>query len=267
MQASQIIEGFTIVAGAEDHVEPNSTAPATRQRNGTKKKGTDVEDAGTPREVKRVPGMFTGAAGNAANWKLGMTSLVNGIGYQHPHSDAGRPEAYKNMTIFPFVTIHGFGIDAFSMWLLPEPFSNASKYGFLHTFKPHQMLFMRGDFVHAGVPSSIPRGHMKFFPSQQAGWNQETSFWHRKGADAVTFLWQGSFPPFGFPCIGTPDVNGKQVVTYPVAYTSLLRYPYTYAQCEMLGIPYEEIDEAGKTRRAALKKKAVASLALCVYNA
>jgi hypothetical protein len=58
MQASQIIEGFTMVAGAEDHVETNSTAPATRQRNVTKKKGPDVEDAGTPREVKRVPGML-----------------------------------------------------------------------------------------------------------------------------------------------------------------------------------------------------------------
>ncbi len=65
MQARQIIEGFTMVAGAEDHVETNSTAPATRQRNVTKKKGPDVEDAGTPREVKRVPGMFTGAA----DWK------------------------------------------------------------------------------------------------------------------------------------------------------------------------------------------------------
>jgi hypothetical protein len=131
--------------------------------------------------------MFTGPAGIAANWKLGMTSIINGVGYQHPHSDAGRPDAYKHITIIPFVTIHGFGIDAFSMWLLPDPFSNASKYGFLHTFKPHQMLFMRSDFVHAGVPSSIPRGHMKFFPSAQAGWNQETSYWHRKGADNVTF--------------------------------------------------------------------------------
>jgi hypothetical protein len=172
MQASQIIEGCTVFAGQEDVVEANSTVPATRQRNLAKKKGTDAEDAGTPRVVKQGPGMFTGAADIAANWKLGMTSIVNVVGYQHPHSDAGRPEAYKCMTIFPFVTLHGVDLDAFSMWLLPDLFSNASKYGFLHTFKPHQMLFMRGDFLHAGVPSSTPRGHMKFFPSAQAGWNQ-----------------------------------------------------------------------------------------------
>jgi hypothetical protein len=152
------------------------------------------------------------------------------------------------------------------MWLLPDPFSNASKYGFLHTFQAHQMLLMRGDFVRAGVPSPVPRGHMKFYPSQQAGWNQETSFSHRKGADSVTFLWQGPFPPFGYPCIGTPDLSCKQVVTYPVAYTNMLHYPYTFAQCEMLGIPYEELNDVEKARRSALKKKAVASLDLCVYN-
>jgi hypothetical protein len=266
LQTSQIIEGYTVYEGYETVMDGNSAPHATRQRGSAKRKNQDNEGSAQPKVIKHVPGMFAGAAGIAANWKMGMTSLVNGLGYQHPHSDAGRPESYKNMSIFPFVTIHGFGIDPFSMWLLPEPFSNASKYGFLHTFQPHQMLLMRGDFVHAGVPSTVPRGHMKFFPSQQAGWNQETSFWHRKGSDNVTFLWQGPFPPFGYPCIGTPDINGKQVVTYPVAYTNMLRFTYTFEQCEMLGIPYEEINDVEKARRSALKKKAVASLDLCVYN-
>jgi hypothetical protein len=34
----------------------------------------------------------------------------------------------------------------------------------------------------------------------------------------------------------------------------------------MRGIPYEEMDDADKTRRNVFKKKAVASLDLCVYN-
>ena len=273
MQTNQIIEGFTLYEGRENVVD-TSEGYKTRLKTGAAKKGstsrtmetTDGEECPPARILKHVPGMFTGSAGLASNWKMGATSLVNGVGYQHPHCDAGRPEAYKGMKIFPFVTIHGFGIDAFSMWLLPDPFSNASKYGFLHTFAPHQMLLMRGDFVHAGVPSPIPRGHMKFFPSAEAGWNQATSFWHRKGAENVTFLWQGSHPPFGFPCVGTADIQGKQIVTYPVTYTKLLRYPYTLEQCATLGLVYEELGEHEKAARTALKKKAVASLAYCVYN-
>jgi hypothetical protein len=273
MQTNQIIEGFTLYEDRENVVETSEgyktrlkTAAAKKFSSGRPLETTDGEESNPPRILKHVPGMFTGSAGLASKWKMGGTSLVNGVGYQHPHCDAGRPETYKGMKIFPFVTIHGFGIDAFSMWLLPDPFSNANKYGFLHTFAPHQMLLMRGDFVHAGVPSPTPRGHMKFFPSPEAGWNQETSFWHRKGAENVTFLWQGSHPPFGFPCIGTPDIQGKQIVTYPVTYTKLLRYPYTLEQCATLGIVYEELGEHEKAARTALKKKAVASLAHCIYN-
>jgi hypothetical protein len=273
MQTNQIIEGFTLYEGLENIVDTSDRYNTRGKKNSTKKTGLvrsqdtpDVGESNPPRVVQHVPGMFTGPAGVAANWKMGSTTLINGVGYQHPHCDAGRPESYKGMKIFPFVTIHGFGIDAFSMWLLPEPFSNASKYGFLHTFAPHQMLLMRGDFVHAGVPSPVPRGHMKFFPSAEAGWNQESSFWHRKGAENVTFLWQGSHPPFGFPCIGTPDINGKQIVTYPVKYTKMLRYPYTMEQSKTLGLPFDEPDEKEKAARTALKKKAVASLALCVFN-
>ena len=107
--------------------------------------------------------MFTGKAGMASNWKTSFTTVINGTGYQHPHTDAGRAETYKGLKIFPFVTLHGFGIDEFSMWLLPDPLSKNNKYGFLHTFKASQMLFMRGDFLHGGVPSTLPRGHMKFF--------------------------------------------------------------------------------------------------------
>jgi hypothetical protein len=47
-----------------------------------------------------------------------------------------------------------------------------TKYGFLHAFAPDQIVFLRGDFVHAGVPSAVPRGHMKFFPLPEAGWTR-----------------------------------------------------------------------------------------------
>jgi hypothetical protein len=49
-------------------------------------------------------------------------------------------------------------------------------------------------------------------------------------------------------------------------YTKLLRYPYTVEQCATFGLVYEELGEHEKAARTALKKKAVASLAHCVYN-
>ena len=82
----------------------------------------------------------------------------------------------------------------------------------------------------------------------------------------MSFLWQGAFTTFGYPHIGTPDLNGFQVVHYPVAYTKMLRYPYTREQCAILGIPFEEPTKEDKAMRTALKKKAVAQLALSVFN-
>ncbi len=95
---------------------------------------SSVEIETPPQVVKHVPGMFTGKAGIATNWKIGYTSLINGTGYQHPHADAGRPDSYKGLKIFPFVTLHGFGIDEFSVWLFPDSYSNTNKCGFLHKF-------------------------------------------------------------------------------------------------------------------------------------
>jgi hypothetical protein len=89
--------------------------------------------------------------------------------------------------------------------------------------------------------------------------NQENSFWHRKGWEAVTFLWQGSH-------IGTPDLSGKQVVHYPVSYTKMLRFPFTPDECALLGVAFEAPTEEDKANRTALKKKAVAHLTLCVCN-
>ena len=87
-----------------------------------------------------------------------FTSIVNGTGYQHPHADSGRPDSYKGLKMFPFVTIHGFGLDRFSMWLLPDPFSNSNKYGFLHTFEASQMLpFYDKELIHHSATLALPR--------------------------------------------------------------------------------------------------------------
>jgi hypothetical protein len=66
--------------------------------------------------------------------------------------------------------------------------------------------------------------------------------------------------------IGTSDLSSKQTVSYPMTYTKLLRYPWTQKQCDLLGITYEHMDDKEKAARTALKRKAVANLALCVYN-
>jgi hypothetical protein len=72
-------------------------------------------------------------------------------------------------------------------------------------------------------------------------------------------LWQGAHPPFGYPHIGTPDLSGKQVVHNPVAYTKMLRFPFTHDECELLGIPFEAPTEDDKAKRTAQN-------VLCVYN-
>jgi hypothetical protein len=278
-QTTQIIEGF--YEGQSTATVIPQGAPKSKKSRRLRKENPPGTTSGDTNEVsgsinpsiidaelqhKKVEGMFTGKAGLANNWRMHFTSLVNGTGYQHPHADAGFPDSYKGLKIFPFVTIHGFGLDPFSMWLLPEPFSNTNKYGFMHTFKASQILLMRGDFVHAGVPSTVPRGHMAFYPQPEAGWKRESTFWNRKSWEKVTFMWQGAHPPFGYPCVSSPDQSGSHLVTYPVVYTTLLRYPYSEAECQVLGIPYVRQTEEEKAERTALKRKVVAQLAYGVYN-
>ena len=268
-QCNEIIEGFKeydrSTQGTHGLQHGKSTRSGKRQSKTGACDTVDETDTSPPTIVREGPGMFTGKAGIASNWKTGFTTVINGTGYQHPHTDAGRAETYKGLKIFPFVTLHGFGIDEFSMWLLPDPLSKNNKYGFLHTFKASQMLFMRGDFLHGGVPSTLPRGHMKFFPSAEAGWKRQSSYWNRKEWETTTFMWQGTFPPFGYPCAGSPDLAGVHVVTYPVEFTKLLRYPYTEKECELLGIAFEPLSDEDISERKALKKKAVGQLAYGIF--
>jgi hypothetical protein len=107
---------------------------------------------------------------------------------------------------------------------------------------------------------------MKFFPVNDAGWKRESTFWNRKEWETVTFMWQGYHPIFGYPCTGSPDLSGNHVVTYPVEYTTLLRYPYSEAECAILGIRYEPLSQAEIEERTALKRKAKAQLAYGVFN-
>jgi hypothetical protein len=103
----------------------------------------------------------------SVNWKHAQTILRGGVNYQHPHSDTAKVNSYAGLDIFPFVCIHAFGQEAFSMWLGPG--LPTRSYGILHKFDAKNMLFMRGDFVHAGAVGTTPRAHMEFSPLECCG--------------------------------------------------------------------------------------------------
>jgi hypothetical protein len=169
-----------------------------------------------------IKGMFADeAAGNPNNWIMKNNSIVGGTNYQHPHCDSGRAGRYQNLQIFPFVTLHGFGTYPFALWILPEGY----EYGFMHTFDADDILFLRGDMVHAGVPSLLPRGYMEFYPLQEAGWLRRNPFWAKPGDKDTTFPWQLPTFPFGYPDVGTPDEKGFQIISYPVHVTQALQIP------------------------------------------
>ncbi len=184
-QAACIIEGYTTMTHESALPKP-PVVQKTSQRHKRKKpqdgssSDNDFEKTVTSRHdvvahsdtrsVTEHKGMFTGAAGMAQNWHITRTTIVGGENYQHPHSDAGVCGSFHGLRIFPFVCLHGFGVDTYSLWLLPDAMQ--TKYGFLHTFHKDQIVFLRGDFVHAGAPSKVPRGHIAFYPSVNAGWSR-----------------------------------------------------------------------------------------------
>lgn len=192
-----------------------------------------------------IRGMFKDEeAGDPNAWQLNFNSIVGGVCHQHPHCDAGRVGTYHGLSIFPFVALHGFGIHPFSVWVLPPGF----EYGFMHTFRADQILFMRGDFVHAGVPSTIPRGHMEFYPLHAGGWERRFPFWLR-GATDSTFPWQTPSFPFAYPDVGTPNELGHMALCYPVATTEALQLPLR-----------NETPCVPKKTRIAMKKRMSAQL-------
>ena len=90
-----------------------------------------------------------------------------------------------------------------------------------------------------------------------AGWKHQSTYWNRKGWEHATFLWlwQGSHPSFEFSCTTSPDLSGLHVITYPVGYTKLLRYPYTEEECKVLGIAYVPLTDEDHSERKLLKGK------------
>ena len=118
----------------------------------------------------------------------------------------------------------------------------------MHTFRADQITFMRGDFVHAGVPSNIPRGHMEFYPLHAGGWERRYPFWLR-GAPDTTFAWQTPSFPFAYPDVGTPNELGHMALCYPVATTEALQLPLR-----------NETPCVPKKTRIAMKKRMSAQL-------
>jgi hypothetical protein len=176
-----------------------------------------------------IKGMFAGedtptrssGCADPANWNMTQTIVWGGIDHQHPHCDQGKAACFQYEQMFPFVCIHGFGVHDFTMWLLP--LNKKREYGFPYRFPKKSMLFMRGDFIHAGACSQESRSHLEFYPKAEAGWTKTSHpYW---GTPERFAKWQEnkdtflvpdlrSFP-FGYPSITKDDVNGNQIVTYP----------------------------------------------------
>jgi hypothetical protein len=162
---------------------------------------------------------------NPDNWHMSQNIVWGGTGHQHPHCDQGKAGCFNTDQIFPFVCIHGFGLHEFVMWLLPA--HKKREYGFPFRFPKYAMLFMRGDFLHAGAYSQLSRAHMEFWPKFAAGWTSSRNpYW---GTPESFAIWQAKkvvflLPdlrtfPFAFPEFSEEDDQGFQSVTYPVEKT------------------------------------------------
>jgi hypothetical protein len=243
-QLRNIIEGYTIIEGQETRLPFETGSIKIRKAN----KGTNAK----PVVVGEVPGMFpTGSdRGTFANWKATQTIIQGGEDYQHPHSDLGRYDEFNYLDVFPFVALHSFGQEEFQLWVLPQP--EKKTFGFLHTFDKLNLVFMRGDFVHAGAVGKNPRGHMAFFPRPAAGWSRARSWWNVKQPGIEpTFLFPKPTFPFGFPSASIPDtLTGAVILTYPVELTKRLCVPLTRNQCASEGLPY-----VAETRESVRKRK------------
>jgi hypothetical protein len=247
-QLRDIIEGYEVCEGEETPISFESTVSS---RTKTRPQNKNMA-ASAPAVVKRVPGLFTPGSEQAkfSNWKAKQNVLKGGINHQHPHCDNAIMNTYANLDVFPFVCIHGFGMDEFNVWLLPNPL--ARHYGFMHTFDPKNMLIMRGDFVHAGGPGCNPRAHLEFFPREAAGWTRKRSFWNTKNQKIhPTFLWQKPTFPFAYPLASEPNEDGDIVLTYPPHTTSILQLPLSVKQCHKEGLPFVAESRQTKSARRA----------------
>jgi hypothetical protein len=84
-----------------------------------------------------VKGMFqnhtkrndTNATADPRNWLIAHNVVVGGQDHQHPHCDLGKVGSFATEDVFPFVAVHGFGVNEFQMWLLSM--KKKRDYGFL----------------------------------------------------------------------------------------------------------------------------------------
>ncbi len=95
------------------------------------------------------------------------------------------------------------------------------EYGFLYRFPETSVLFLRGDFVHAGGCSQPSRAHLKFYPYREAGWtrpnpHQAPHRFEKWAAAKSTYLVLDlRTHPFAYPHIIDIDDARWQIVTYP----------------------------------------------------
>jgi len=187
-----------------------------------------------------------------SNWITKMQNIVGGTEYQHAHCDLGRPHAYRDQDTFPFTAMHGFGINPFQLWMLPNMTTDI-KYGFLHTFGPTSLVLMRGDFVHAGGICKEPRCQMEFFPLPAAGrvhghehhyWLEEDRLEEEVARDFETsFLWQGPHFPFAYPLASYKrNTMGRMrtVLSYPPDVTECILEQEKTAQGDAI---YKQVAE------------------------
>jgi hypothetical protein len=254
-QLRNIIEGYQVTAGQETPIDfEHTTTKPVKRRKTNKKTRESAEPVPVPEVTRVAQGMFPPGSerGTFANWLAAHNTVKGGEGYQHAHSDQGRYDEFMYSDVFPFVALHAFGVEEFKLWVLPQP--EKRTFGFLHTFHPLNMVFMRGDFVHAGSVGTHPRGHMEFFPRQAAGWNRSRSWWNRKSnGPPPTFLFPKPTFPFGFPSASTANsLTGDVVLTYPPNLTKHLLVPLTEQQCIDENISYvPELRDATRKRKQA----------------
>ena len=252
-QLRNIIEGYDVFEGQEEPLDFEHKRPEKTRKPPRTKKITN-ETPLEPRLLKHVQGIFPPGSARAkfTNWVTAANVVKGGDYYQHAHCDQGHYDEYTNLDIFPFVALHAFGHESFKLWVLPQP--DKRTYGFLHTFAPTNMVFMRGDFVHAGGVGTNPRGHMEFFPREEAGWNRPKSWWNFKSKGPLpTFLFQRPTFPFGFPSASPPDpISGDIFITYPPKLSQSLSVPLTKAQCTDEGLVHvPEPKEYARKRKLA----------------
>ena len=164
-------------------------------------------------------------AADPNHWHLSQTIVWGGTEHQHPHCDLAKAGAFNYDDIFPFVCVHGFGINEFIMWLLPA--QKKRDYGFPYKFPKNALLFFRGDFIHAGWFYQACRAHMEFFPKAAAGWTRTRyPYWATKESLHAWQLAKTSFfvpdlrtYPFAYPEFSEEDEQGQQTVSYPSCHT------------------------------------------------